>query len=238
MNGSYIKDIWETARSGDLPTNIYSLEDIRKYRSKKSQQTSVSGRWSILIDIFIKGLVILGMVYLLIFLNNQTQYKYIIGFVVVVGALLIVIEINFLSKLKAIRETDSVIDNLTRKLNYFKRHHKYFIFISALSAPMFVFTGSFLYYYFKYNEIRLESPVEDPVIYLFLIAAFTISFFSQMPLYKLQLKELKESIEEMDDTQTASIKIKESRERQRRNIIISAILILAGILLLLLALIR
>lgn len=231
-----IKHIWEKAKSADMPGKNYSLEDIRRYRRNKSYQTSKSGRWSILFDICLKSVITLELVFLLIFLNDQTFFKLIIGSIICATLLLILMDFRFLKKLSNLMETDSVIESLKQKLHYFITSYKNFILISALSSPLFVLAGSFLYYYFKYNEIRLESPIADPVPYLFLVIAFVISFFSQKPVYKRQLKEIKESIEDMDDSLLASIKIEESRKNRRRSIIIFVILILLGLLFLLLLL--
>ena len=134
------------------------MNEIQIYRKQKSYQTSKSGRLVILFDIGFKSVVIIELIYLLILLSHQEPYQIIAGLLLIFTASLILIELNFIKRLKLIRETDSVIENLKNKLYYLKTTYKNFIFISALSSPLFVLSGFFLYYHFKYNEIRMGTP--------------------------------------------------------------------------------
>ncbi len=237
MGNLNLTQIWKTANNAEISDIKYSISDIQKYRQQKSQKTSKSNRLDILFDIGFKFIITIELVFLLVFLNNQVSYKLIIGMLVLATFLLIMAELSFIKKLQLIRETDSVINNLKKKLNFLKTSYRKFILISALSSPLFVFSGFMLYYFFKYGEIQLESPIADPVMYGFLVVAFIISYFSQNPHYKVQLKELEESIEEMDDEKTASIIIQETKRRHKKNLIVFSILILLGFILLALLLI-
>ncbi len=231
-----IKNIWKTAGENKSKMKKYSLEDIQSYRKKQSKKISRSSRFGILFDIFYKCTSIAGLIYLLIFLNYQYPYKIVISLLLVISFILVFVEFGFLKKLNLITEGDSVIENLRKKLHFFKTTYKKFVFISALSSPLFVVAGFFLYYYFKYNEIKMGTPFEDPVLYLFPVIAYLISLFGQWPAYKNQLRELNESIEDIEDTQTVSIKIEEAKKRRKKFIIISSILILIGVLIFLIIL--
>ena len=228
-----VKQIWKSAQKDELLNKRYSLEDIHKYRKYKSHQTSKSIRRAIIFDILYKSVVMMELLYLLIFLDYQFPYQIIVGLLMLVAISLVFVEMNFLKKLKLIKETDSVIEIIRRKLDYLSNTYNKFIFISAFTNPLFVLAGFFLYFHFKYNEIRLETPSEDPVLYLILLVAFALSFFAQQPVYRMQRKELQESINEIDDVEFASVKIEESKQRRRYLIAAFTLLILAGILILL-----
>ena len=233
-----IKQIWKGANKKELLAKSYSLDDIQKYRKRKSHLISKSSRLTIFFDIGYKSVTLIGLIYLLTVLNHQEPYQIIIGSLMAVTASLVLIEINFIEKLKSIKETDSVIDNLQNKLIFLKTTYNQFIFLSALSNPLFVLAGFLLYHHFKYNGMHTGTPMTDPVTYIFLVIAFAISFFSQKPIYNTQIKELQESIHDMNDTAMASIKIEENKKRKRNNIILCSILILIGVLFLLLTLIK
>ena len=233
-----IKNIWKTANKNETVMKKYSLADIKLYKEKKSKQLSKSSRLSILFDIAYKCLAFLELSFLLIFLNYQYPFQTIIGFLLAIICVLVFFEAGFLKKLNLIKDTDSVIDNLQKKLSFMKTTYRKFIFIGALSNPLFVGSSIFLYYYFKYSEIRIGTPLEDPILYLFLIAAYSISLFGQWPFYKIQIKELKENIEDIEDTQIASVKIEKAKKRKRNILIISSLLILIGILIFLIILMK
>ena len=231
-----IKNIWRIAGEKEFETKKYSLADIQSYRTKKSKQISGSGRAGIIFDIFYKTATIFEFIYLLIFLNYQYPFQIIIICLLAAVCILIAFELGFLKELNLISESDSVIENLQKKYSFLKTTYLKFIFASALSNPLFITGGFFLYFYFRYNEIIMGTPFEDPVLYLFIIISFLISLVSQWMPYKIQLKDLKESIEDFDDTLTASVKIEEANKRRKRIIIISSVLLLAGVLILLILL--
>jgi len=237
MESLDITKIWKSAQNDELLNKRYSIDDIQKYRKQKSHQTSQQIQRSILFDVGYKSIAIAELIYLLISLNYQYPFQIIIGLLLFTAVSLCFIEIYFLKKFKSIRDTDSVLENLKNKLSYLKTTYKKFIFISALSNPLFVLSSFFIYYLFKYNEIKLGTPAEDPVLYLILLAAFAISLIGQLPVYKMQKKELLESIYEMDDADLASIKIQNTKQRRRITLITFTILVLLGVLALLLILI-
>ena len=232
------KSIWKSAGENKSKTKKYSLEDIQLYRKKKSKQISRSSRLGILFDIFYKCVVVIEFAISLIIFNDQYPFQLIIGFLLAVTCILAAVELGFLKKLRQITESVSIIENLRQKLDFIKTSYKKFIFIGAFSNPLFVIAGFFLYYYFKYNRIKMGAPFEDPVLYLFPVIAYLISLLGQWPFYKNQLRELKESIEDIEDSQIASVKIEEAKKRRRKLFIISSIVILIGVLILLIFLMR
>jgi len=235
MEENDLKNIWKTAGKYESKIRKYSLADIESYRTKKSKQVSRSSRAGILFDIIYKIVAAAEFIYLLIFLNSST-WQIIITCLLAALCVLILIELGFLKKFNLISDSDPVISNLQKKYGFLKTTYRKFIIYSALSNPFFVTGGFFLYYYFKYNEIKMGTPFEDPVLFLFIVISFFISLAAQWFPYKTQLKDLKESIEDLDDDKIAGVKIEEALRRRKKIIVISSILLLVGILFLLILL--
>ena len=170
-----LKNIWKTAGKNELKIKRYSLAEIELYRTKKSKQVSRSSRAGILFDILYKIVAAAEFIYLLVILNSQPFYQIIITCLAAALFILIAVEAGFLRKLNLISDSDTVIGNLQKKYNFLKTTYRKFIFISALSNPFFVTAGFFLYFYFKYNEIKMGTPFGDPVLYLFIVISFLIS---------------------------------------------------------------
>lgn len=76
----------------------------------------------------------------------------------------------------------------------------------------------------------MELPWNNPILYPFLLLAFIISFGAQWTNYRSQVKELTETIEDLDIAIFVSVTIAERRMKKRRNIIVYNILILLGLL--------
>jgi hypothetical protein len=233
-----IKKIWEKANERETPEKKYSLAEIQLLHKKKSRQVSKSSRLGILFDIILKCAVMIELFYLLIILNYQYPYQIVIGILLAATCVFVIFEIGFIKRLNLIQETDSVIVNLQKKLDFIKTTYRKFIFIGGLSSPLFVVSGFFLFYYFKYGEIKMGFPLEDPVLYIILLTAYLLPILGQWPIYKMQLKELNESIENIEDIQTAGIKYEEARKRKIKTVIVSSILILIGLVIFLIILLR
>ena len=225
-----IKGIWKNAAHNASNEKKYSLAEIQTYRTKKSKQIHRSSKAGILFDIFYKFMAIAEFVFLLFVLNYQYPYQIIIPVIISGLCILIAVEYRFLKKHNLINESDSIIENLQNQYKYLKTTYRKFILLSSLSNPAFITGGFFLYFYFKYNEIRMESPLIDPVLYIFIVISFLIPLAAQYPVYKNQLRDLKESIDDLDDAGSASEIISDSENRRKIIIIISSVLIIAGIL--------
>ena len=141
MEGFDLKNIWKNANKNEAGFRQYSMDDIREYRKNKSNTATVSSSRLILFDIIYKSVIILGFIYLLIVLKNQFTYKIITGIMLAVSFLLMIIEIGFIKKLKFIKETDSVLDNLKKKLHYLKTTYLKFVFTSSISNSFFFAAG-------------------------------------------------------------------------------------------------
>ena len=228
-----IKEIWKNYGGNKPEEKRYSLEEIQSYRRKRSKAASKSSRIGLLFDLGYKSIIMIGLIFLTLILNHQFPYQIVVASLIAITCVLIFAEIRFLKKLNKIKDSDPVIDNLKEKLNYFKSTHKKFIFTSALSNPILFVAGMFFYDHFKYGSIQTRAISDDFVIYIFLALSFFISLIGQWPFYKNQIKELEESIVDLDDIQTASEKIDAAKRRRRWFIIISSILVLLGVLLLL-----
>jgi hypothetical protein len=225
-----IKGIWKSAAHNASNEKKYSLAEIQSYRTKKSKQIHRSSKAGILFDIIYKAIACVEYVYLLLVLEYQYPYQIIIPIIIAGVCLLIAVELGFLKKLNQIDDSDSIIDNLRNQYKYLKSTYRKFILVSSLSNPVFITGAFFLYFYFKYNEIRMESPLIDPVLYIFIVISFLIPLAAQYPVYKNQLRDLKESIDDLNDGETASEIISDSENRRKIIIIISSVLIIAGIL--------
>jgi hypothetical protein len=236
MEETELKNIWKKAGEMESPAEKYSIEEIQLYRVKKSKQAYRKGKAGILFDIIYKAVALFEYIFLLISLNNQFPYQQIITALTTAVIILIAADMIFLKKLSLVKYSGSVLENLHERFSYLKTTYFKFIFINALSGPLFITGGFFIYFYFRYNAIQMAGPFEDPVLYLLIIVAFCIPFAAQYIDYKNQYRELKESIEDLDDGGNVSEKIAEAEKRSKKIILISSVLIITGILIFLIIL--
>lgn len=237
MEPADLKHIWKKGQGNRSEPAIYTLADIQAYRSKKSKQTARTGRLTMLFDMGYKAIVSLGLCFLLGLLEKPS-HLITVGVMLVVTVALIWIESRFVRKLRSIKETDSVVDNLKHQLSFLKVTYNKFLYIGALSNSLFVLTGFLLYHYFKYGGMQPENPLNDPLTYVFLAVAYAVSIVGQWPFHKKQINELATSIQYIDDEYMETLRIEDERKSKLKYRIMFLFLILVGLLALLLLLYR
>lgn len=237
MESVDLKYIWKNGQENKPEFTVYSLADIQTYRSKKSRETSRMGRLAMLFDIGYKVVVALGLGYLLT-LIDRWEYMGVVVALLAATVLLIWVEYRFVTKLRSIKETDSVVDNLKCQLVFLKETYGKFLYIGALSNPLFVLTGFLLYHYFKYDGIQPENPLNDPLTYVFLAVAYAVSIIGQWPFYKKQIHEVSAGIRFIDDEFMAALQIEDERKIKLKYKVMFFFFMLIGMLLLLLLLYR
>ncbi len=231
-----IRKIWEMERDDQKNEEMVSKEVIDLFRQKQSNEMTSSTRRLMLFDIILKIIVGLGYGLCLVLVPGQLPVK-------IVAVILLLLcfgigywEYRFIKKLSAIDETGTILETLQRKINYHSNYYRSFILLSALTSPLLILCGFFLYEISKYGEVMMGTPFNTPVPYLFLLAGILISFLASWPFYRIRLQELTASLEDLDDHFVAYQTMSIQKKNRRRRIILFSLLSLTGLLVLLLIL--
>ena len=236
MEDDKLKNIWKKA-TGFPEKSKYTLAEIASYKQKKARDTNRNIRRGILVDIGYKAVIILGLiVHLFLQGTKDSQVFWIIGGLILLTVVLVGINLQFIRRLDQLTESNSILENLQQKIAYLRTTYRPFLFLSPLSNFLFILTGFFFYYHFKYGAIQMDPPWEDPVLYGFLILGYLIGFWAALPFYRMHLRELEECLEDLDDQFMAGLKIREHQRRKLLYYIIGATLLLVGIVVFLIVL--
>lgn len=218
MKQDELKSIWKDAGEKISKSKNW---DVDLHRKSTSDRISTTLRRGMAVDIVLKYIIATAAFLLLMYSNFNRSYILFTVISIVFLLSMIATAIYSKKKLEMISSDLPILENLERKLEFLRTIYKQYILSSAFTAPMFVFTGNCYYFHYKYGEMRFN----DPVILLFLVVAFLIGYFAQLPTYKLQLLEVEEAIGDLDETKARVIEI--SRRRQKIAIIV---LILMGVI--------
>jgi Ca2+/Na+ antiporter len=235
MKEDKLKEIWQQGEN-DRPK--YTLAEIAAYREQKSKDTTRNLRLEVLFSTGYKSVVALGILILLFLIPGQLNIQLIMAILLLCTLGLIALDFRYLKKVNQINETGTIMETLQQKLRLLQTEYRQFLFWGALTNPLFILTGFFYYFLFKYGEITMESPWEDPVLYGFLLIGYLIALLAALPGYRMRIAEVRECMEDMDEQYMASRKIVEQKKQKRRFFIVAAILVLGGILFLLILLLR
>ncbi len=223
-----VKEIWKSKYSGPSAEGKYSFQDIQAFKQKQSSRAFRSSRLTILFDICFKGLFIVTLAYLWIISSAGRLYS--VGIPMLLIVLLIVWEWYILKKLPAPHIDEAVVAHLEKHLHYLKTKYQAFIFCSALTSVLLVYTGFLYNYHFKYERASLPSPFEDWVIYAFLAAAFGFSYIAQKKFHRVQIGDIIDSIRAIEEDSTAEQHLNYLQKERKRNWMIAVLLVLLGVL--------
>ena len=214
-----LKEVWKEA-SGSPSVNFeMNKEKIHKYRKDASDRISKNLKKGFIFDIVLKSVISLAAITLLIIscvdgslFDQSSSSIFVMSFIsMFLLSAMIVSAILSGKKFNDIPKDLPVLESLNSKLIFLKTTYRKFIFGSALTAPMFVFTANSYYFYHKYGEMRFD----DPVILIFIFISFIIAYFAQIPFYNIQKRELEEAIADFDEEKAEEIE--KAKIKQKRN---------------------
>lgn len=230
MKEQDLKQLWKNANSS---TNEESspTEDMRRHlRKQTSDRIYLNLKKGFIFDIILKSLITATVFLYMVFNKiNWVQEPASMFTLVFLSAFLLSAMIGTyiisVRRFKRIPQDLPVLQSLKRKLDYVKTTYRKFMFGSALTAPLFVFTGNIIYFHRKYGEVRFD----DPIILIFIFLSFIIAYFAQIPLYNILKRELEEAISDLDEDKAKELAV--ARKKQTIQYLIWA---LAGLIVLIL----
>jgi F0F1-type ATP synthase assembly protein I len=232
MKEKELIDLWKTSAESIIAGRRYSLNDIQNFRKKKLRRTHNSMKFSFYFDSGLKVLLAASYGFLLIEYSGITPLNYILTVIFVMLVALLFFNLRFHSKYRKIEDSESVLDNLKERFEYYKNTHLKFIHLSAVSVPLFVLSGFFLYLHFKYGFIDLAEKFGDFVLLAIIILSWIIHLASNMFVYNAEMRELKDYITELDDPELALQKLESSERKRRSRLLYFSMLVIIGVILL------
>lgn len=227
MNKDIIDEIWQRQ---ELPSyQRFSIDDIKSYKENLSTGIVSSRLRLIRFDSITKTVVMTGYIALL-FIGNFTILKLgLTGLVVIGGILLILRNRKLRNKINRLDTSKDVLGLLIDKYTTINQYYNEFILSYSFTNPFLVLAGFQFYQLYKYHADKLDILLTDPVIYLFLLAAFLVSYLPQRVLYTKELKELEYILDSKDDETSEKIQMIRIKQRRRLYVLVFTLIALIGI---------
>lgn len=225
-----IRDIRNSEKNETIPENAYPPMEPKNSGIEWIRRSRSNIKLSILFDIGLKSLLLIPTIYLLFHYPDHPSVFTLVASLTGILIFLIVYQTYILSKYMKIKETDSIIEKLKKKYNFYSGAYQRFLFTGSLSSPLFVMTGFLIYLHLRYGGIDLAEKFGDVILFTIIIFAWILSLIFQIPVYLFEMKELKSEIIDLDDSSWQIINLtKDDRARNRRSILF-IVFIFAGIM--------
>jgi len=183
-------------------------------------------------DALFKALLILG--FLTISLLNLSNLFVMATTLICLGIITwsISSERKLIEKIEDLKQTNTDINNsLKSQLKFYKVNIYRYPFMLALSAAMFYIIGSLFYHQIKYETISPVKDITDGVVLLsFLLLGIVISFIANFPIFKARISLIQHLLKDIEEPELIESHLKENEQKKQRLLLITAILIVIGII--------
>jgi hypothetical protein len=212
-----------------------SRDRILKFMQLTSKNISGLFKKSLIIDIIIKILVSFSFGVLLILYSSQNRILLITALLFLPTILCIIIQIKIYKKIPDVKNGDQNIKMLLYSyIDFYNRKFVLSLLIASFSGTLFFISGSFYYFYYKYGTIRSFQYDDYLVFGIIIVFSFLLSAFIQFRNFSFHIRQLEDSLADIEQDSINESKLKHYKKLNRRNSIIYSIILFAGLLLLVL----
>jgi hypothetical protein len=233
INLEKYKSAWKSEKS--FLEEKLSVDQIGKFMQKASKNISGLFKKSLIIDVTIKILLILSFGALLVLYSGQNIILIINSVFILLTIFGVVVHIETYKKIPDLKNADLNIKMLLYScIDFYTKKFTLSLIINSFSSPLFFISGAFYYFYFKYGTIR-SFQYDDYLVYgTIIVISFLLSTFFQSRNFNFHIRQLRNSLEEIEQETINESKLAHYKKLNNRNLIIYSIILFIGLLLLVL----
>jgi len=221
---------WNAADSKSSSQKVYSENEIKDIKMKKSLDFSRSINNSIVFDYVLKGILIAGMLLLIWFYKSEAQLLLVLFGLIGFSAFLLYKEVNIRAELLKLEDYCKELSSILKsKIQFYKVYFPVLKLMLAFTNSLLVWVGSMFYFYAKYGYYRFDDIIDIIVAFLMVSLAFVISYVAMSYQFKLNILDLEESLINLDDQKATSTHIHAQERRKKKFKVAIIIAIIVGL---------
>lgn len=225
MNLEKYKIAWKSFEQS--PVDDYSPSQIEAIVKGQTKQTAYGWQYYLKLDLVIKILSLIVLV-TVVYLFRTTQHLWYLGSSTIIGILVAWRQGILLSQSKILTDfTQPIKDVVAQTLNLIKSRLKLSSLLIGLTNPIFILTGSFVYYYFKYGTGYQQDPMDTLVTVIIMTIGFVIGYAAFKLQQQAQLNDLETSLAILSNESDEPLQY--IAQRRKRRIILSIGLVVVGL---------
>ena len=234
MSDKILKDIWNKTENV-LGASNYESNAIERFTAGRSDSVAQKIRTMLQFDIVLKAIVglMLAVDAILYVSTSLVLIICIIGIVILIA--LILFQFKVLKRFSEIADYgQSTKDKLSEMLT-FLRSRFFTALLSIASSYIFVFiSGSLLYFYAVYGQVRAHDGMDIIVFSVFIIIGIVLNFFVNFSQVKFQIKHLESCLSDLNDNVLfiVSQNIETQQKQDRTTKLLLGIVLIIGFVLL------
>jgi hypothetical protein len=225
---------WEKAGNTLKNQQQINKKTMETMINNTSAEFTSSIKKLIKIDAIFKIILTLGYIIISAF-NLDNLMVMLITLVCIIIVMITIKQERFLIEgIKELQEYSGGIRHIIeRDIQFYKRNIFRFPLVLSVSVFLFYILGSLVYHAFKYDIIRPVKDLQDAIVLLsFLVLTVIISFVGYYPFFRKRINHLQHILKDIDNAELVSEHLDNQKARKRKEIIITSILVILGILVL------
>ncbi|HDZ41432.1 MAG TPA: hypothetical protein ENH59_07140 [Bacteroidetes bacterium] len=232
-----LKKIWKEKNVETKSKILLTREQISGLVRKRESQLTGSVRLAVITGLSIKFLLLIGILVfsLLYFESSNMGFSISALFIITTG--MIIYDFYLLKLLAGLNNYADTIESRLGKFNDFLSvHFPVYQIENSLSTPVLVIMGMFYYHFIKYSEFKFRSYDDIIVFILVVLISFAVSFLAtrySLNAFRKEAMELLEAGNEQDEIVDFEDRMRKNR---RKRLLISLLILLAGLALFILLL--
>ncbi len=233
INLEKYKSAWKSEKS--FFEEKLSGDQIGKFMQKASKNINGLFKKSLIIDITIKILLILSFGALLVLYSGQNIILLINSAFILLTISVVVVQIKTYKKIPDLKNADLNIKMLLYScIDFYTKKFTLSLIMNSFSSPLIFISGAFYYFYFKYGTIRSFQYDDYLVFGTIIVISFLLSTFFQSRNFNFHIRQLRNSLEEIEQETINESKLNHYKKLNNRNLIIYSIILFIGLLFLVL----
>ncbi len=237
INLDKYKSAWKSEES--FLEEKLSRERIVKFMQSASKNISGLFRKSLIIDIAIKLALTVSFGVLLYLYAGQYRILGIPAVFILITLLCIVFQIKVLKKIPDVNNTDQNLKSLLYSyIDFYTGKFVPSLILTSLSGSLLFISGALYYFYYNYGTIRSLQYDDYLVFGTIIVVSFLLSAFIQIKNFRFHIRQLENSLNEIELGTISESKLKHYEKLNKRNLILYSVIVFVGLLLLVLLLFR
>ncbi len=225
-----IKTAWQQHNHQTINPSL-TERDIMLYIEQQSSDISTLFRKGLITDVIIKSVLLISFMGLIKIYQNQVPVMGISIALLVFSLLLLAIQYVFYRQVAGIedplQDTRTLLKN---KIDYFYKKYTRAIVIAALTNPLLVLSGFLYYFYLKYGSVRPLDTIDIMVFGSAIALSFVISVAAQFYQYRFHVKQLEESLEELEQDTIDEQMIQTWKQKRVRLVLFAVLALVLGLM--------
>ena len=233
MNNRDYNKVW--TMFGHNPEGDYSTIEIEAIITRQSRQTSKGLRRYLQLDVFIKIASVIVLLWVSFLLEKSGSFTLLLataGF----GGVLIGRQILLIRQFQLQVDFSLSVQEVVRAVvKQVKSNLSLAGFLVAMTNPLLILAGSFMYFYLKYGPTIFRDTEDMIVTLIFMSIGSIIGYFAFNIQQKAEVIDLEESLNALHNETGVTLSLIVLRKQRRKKIILALIVIGVVLFLLLLA---